>query len=168
MQANVCKAMHDIMSVCLIAQAHPKCLHRASNYIAANIIPSASAAVDLSSDAEREDVCSGTTVTFTCRVPAQIALWAYNGQQVTRTVLDTITALLGPFVVTVIVAESNSTFVATTATVNITSELSGTSITCANFAMTETDIATLPDIMGNTLLHNYLYTEHYCVNIYVC
>ncbi len=57
---------------------------------------------------------------------------------------------LGPFVmVTLIEAESNDTFVTTTATVSITSELSGTIITCEDFPMTEVDIATLPDIKGN-------------------
>ncbi len=38
------------------------------------IIPSATAAVDLSSDAGPE-VCSETTVTFTCRVSAGVAVW---------------------------------------------------------------------------------------------
>ncbi len=114
------------------------------------LIPSASAAVDLSSDAGAE-VCSGTAVTFTCRASAAAAVatrWRYDGES--RIVVSGDSAVpLGLFVVTVIDAESNSTFLTTTATVSVTSELSGTNITCEDFPMTEVDVATLPDITGS-------------------
>ncbi len=55
-----------------------------------------------------------------------------------------------PFVVTVIDAESNSAFLTTTATADITSELTGTSITCEHVLLTKVEVATLPDITGIT------------------
>ncbi len=117
------------------------------NHSKMNLIPSASAAVDLSSDAGPE-VCSGTTVTFTCRVSAAVARWRYNGSAPVTVADGEGATPLGPFTVTVIDAESDSTFVTTTATAPITSELSGTNITCEDLPLTEVDSATLPDITG--------------------
>ncbi len=119
------------------------------------VIPSASAGVDLSSDAGPE-VCSGTTVTFTCRVSASAARWTYNGSALV-TVADGEGAIpLGPFTVAVIDAETNSTFVTTTATAPITSELTGTNITCEDFPLTDVQVATLPDITGNFRICSYV------------
>ncbi len=121
--------------------------YRSTEYFDAIIILSASAAVDLSSDAGPE-VCSGTTVTFTCRVTAVAARWRYNESAPVTVVEGNAATILGPFTVAVIDAETNSTFITTTATAPITSELSGTSITCEDFPLTEVQVATLPDTTG--------------------
>ncbi len=85
------------------------------------IIPSASAAVDVSSDAGPE-VCSGITVTFTCRASAIVAAtarWRYDGEDRILATGASASFLRSVVMVAVIDAESNTTFVTTTATVNV-------------------------------------------------
>ncbi len=136
-------------------------------HIDAIVIPSASAGVVLSSDAGPE-VCSGTTVTFTCRASAGIVRWRYDGSAPIAVVEGNAATTLGPFEVAVIDAESNTTFVTTTATAPITSELSGTNITCEDFPLTDVQVATLPDITGNFRICSYVCLRSVPIKPYNC